>query len=251
MDTVISIEDVAKSFGEKKVLNGVNIDVRRGESLVIIGRSGCGKSVLLKHIVGLIHPDRGTVRVFDKDMDTVKGKELAETRKKIGMLFQSAALLDSLSVAENVGLGLREARHYPEAEIERIIEEKLEMVGMAGTGEIYPSELSGGMRKRVGLARAIATDPEILLYDEPTTGLDPITADIINDLINDFRSKLSITSVSVTHDMKAAYKTADRIVMLHDGVVEYEGTPEQIKNSGNAVVDQFISGRADGPIQIT
>jgi len=250
METVIHIDNVAKSFGEKTVLNGVDLSIRRGESLVIIGRSGCGKSVLLKHMVGLIRPDRGTVRVFDRDMEMVKGKELAQTRKKIGMLFQSAALLDSLTVAENVGLGLREQWRYTEAEIDRRVEQKLEMVGMSGTGEIYPSDLSGGMRKRVGLARAIATDPEILLYDEPTTGLDPITSDIINDLINDFRSKLDITSVSVTHDMKAAYKTADRIVMLHDGVIEYEGTPEQIKNSGNAVVEQFISGRADGPIKI-
>ncbi len=191
------------------------------------------------------------MRVFDQDMKTVRGKQLAETRKKIGMLFQSAALLDSLTVAENVGLGLREGWKYSEDEISRRVEEKLEMVGMAGTGEIYPSDLSGGMRKRVGMARAIATDPEILLYDEPTTGLDPITSDIINDLINDFRSKMDITSVSVTHDMKAAYKTADRIVMLHDGVVEYEGTPEQVKNSGNDKVDQFINGRADGPIRIT
>ena len=251
MDTVIHIENIAKSFGKKQVLNGVDLAVRRGESVVIIGRSGCGKSVLLKHIVGLIQPDRGTVRVFDQDMKTVRGKQLAETRKKIGMLFQSAALLDSLTVAENVGLGLREGWKYSEDEINRRVEEKLEMVGMAGTGEIYPSDLSGGMRKRVGMARAIATDPEILLYDEPTTGLDPITSDIINDLINDFRSKMDITSVSVTHDMKAAYKTADRIVMLHDGVVEYEGTPEQVKNSGNDKVDQFINGRADGPIRIT
>ncbi|UCD16639.1 MAG: ABC transporter ATP-binding protein [Candidatus Zixiibacteriota bacterium] len=251
MESVIQIQTVTKSFGQNAVLKGINLECTRGESLVIIGRSGCGKSVLLKHVNGLMHPDSGMVQVFDRDLATIKGRELNEVRKKIGMLFQSAALLDSLTVAENVGLGLSEGWQHSRAEIEDIVEEKLELVGMAGTGELFPASLSGGMRKRVGLARAIASNPEILLYDEPTTGLDPITADLINDLINNLRKKLDITSISVTHDMTAAYKTADRIVMLYDGVIEYEGTPQQIKNSGNAVVDQFINGRADGPIQVT
>ena len=250
METIIHIENLQKSFGEKKVLCGVNLEVKRGESLVIIGRSGCGKSVLLKHINGLIPPDSGRVEVLGEVWGEINGKRMAEVRKRIGMLFQSAALLDSLTVAENVGLGLKESFGLSEKEITAIINEKLDMVGMGGTNDLYPSSLSGGMRKRIGLARAIATNPDIVLYDEPTTGLDPITADMINDLILELHSRLDITSISVTHDMRAAYKTAQRIVMLYDGIIEYEGTPEQIKNSGNAIVDQFINGRAEGPIRI-
>ena len=165
------------------------------------------------------------------------------------MLFQSAALLDSLTVGENVGLGLRESRLHSESDIKDIVEEKLKLVGLSGTSKVYPSELSGGMRKRVGLARAIATEPEVILYDEPTTGLDPITADIINDLILNLHDKLHVTSISVTHDMKSAYKIGQRIVMLHDGIIEFDGDPQQVQNSGNEVVDQFIHGRAIGPIK--
>ncbi len=249
-ETIIHIEDLRKSFGDLEVLRGVNLNIVRGESLVIIGRSGCGKSVLLKHINGLMSADSGNVEVFGETWGDIKGKRIAEVRKKIGMLFQSAALLDSLTVEENVGLGLRESFGIPDKEIGILVNEKLEMVGMSGTNDLYPSSLSGGMRKRIGLARAIATNPDIVLYDEPTTGLDPITADMINDLILDLHEKLDITSISVTHDMTAAYKTAQRMVMLYDGVIEYEGTPDQIKNSGNAVVDQFINGRADGPIRV-
>ncbi len=249
-ETIIHIEGLRKSFGELQVLRGVNLNIVRGESLVIIGRSGCGKSVLLKHINGLISADAGSVEVFGETWGDIKGKRIAEVRKKIGMLFQSAALLDSLTVEDNVGLGLRESFGIPDKEIGAIVNEKLEMVGMSGTNDLYPSSLSGGMRKRVGLARAIATNPDIVLYDEPTTGLDPITADMINDLILELHDKLDITSISVTHDMIAAYKTAQRMVMLYDGVIEYEGTPDQIKNSGNAIVDQFINGRADGPIRV-
>jgi phospholipid/cholesterol/gamma-HCH transport system ATP-binding protein len=166
------------------------------------------------------------------------------------MLFQSAALLDSLTVAENVGLGLREGWKYSKSEIADIVRDKLELVGLANTENLYPSDLSGGMRKRVGLARAIATNPEILLYDEPTTGLDPITSDIINDLMIELREKLKVTSIAVTHDMTSAYKIADRIVMLYNGMIEFEGTPEQVRNSGNEVVSQFINGRATGPIKV-
>ena len=249
-EDIIQIENLRKSFGEKEVLAGVNLNIPKGESLVIIGRSGCGKSVLLKHINGLVTADSGTIKVFGDEWGVIKGKQIPEIRKKIGMLFQSAALLDSLTVAENVGLGLKESFGLVGNELDSIVQEKLEMVGMSGTDDLSPASLSGGMRKRVGLARAIATNPDIVLYDEPTTGLDPITADMINDLILELHNKLDITSISVTHDMIAAYKTAERIVMLYDGVVQYEGTPEEIKNSGNEIVDQFINGRADGPIQV-
>lgn len=250
METIIHIEKLRKSFGDNEVLCGVDLDVKRGESLVIIGRSGCGKSVLLKHINGLITADSGRIEVFGEVWGSINGKRIADIRKRIGMLFQSAALLDSLTVEDNVGLGLKESFGISEKEITAIVNEKLDMVDMGGTNMLYPSSLSGGMRKRIGLARAIATNPDIVLYDEPTTGLDPITADMINDLILELHHKLNITSISVTHDMTAAYKTAQRIVMLYDGVIEYEGTPEQIKNSGNAIVDQFINGRAEGPIRV-
>ncbi len=249
MDPVIKIENVSKSFGKKKVLNGTSLEVKKGESLVIIGQSGCGKSVLLKHLNRLMRPDFGAVYIGGKDVAPMKSEELSDLRKKIGMLFQSAALLDSLSVADNVGLGLKEGWKYSRGEIADIVEQKLEMVGLPGTGNLMPSDLSGGMRKRVGLARAIATNPEILLYDEPTTGLDPITSDMINDLMINLREKLDVTSIAVTHDMTSAYKIADRIVMLYEGKVEFEGTPEDVRHSSNAVVDQFINGRAAGPIQ--
>jgi phospholipid/cholesterol/gamma-HCH transport system ATP-binding protein len=249
MDDYIKIDGVVKSFGDNEVLRGVTLEMKKNESLVVIGRSGCGKSVLLKHLNGLISPDSGAVFIEGRNISEVKSKELVALRKNIGMLFQSAALLDSLTVGENVGLGLREGQNYSEGEINDIVEEKLKLVGLSGTTDIYPSELSGGMRKRVGLARAIATEPEILLYDEPTTGLDPITADMINKLIIDLHKKLHVTSISVTHDMKSAYMIGDRIVMLHDGKIEFDGVPEQIQNSGNEAVDQFINGRAAGPIQ--
>jgi len=249
MDSYIKIDNLKKSFNENDVLKGVTLEMKKNESLVVIGRSGCGKSVLLKHLNGLIHPDEGSVFFEGRDISELKPKELVGLRKNIGMLFQSAALLDSLTVGENVGLGLRESRLYKDNEVIDIVEEKLKLVGLSGTSDIYPSELSGGMRKRVGLARAIATEPEVLLYDEPTTGLDPITADMINDLILDLNEKLHVTSIAVTHDMKSAYKIGQRIVMLHDGKIEFDGDPQQVQNSGNEVVDQFIHGRATGPIQ--
>ncbi len=247
---VIRIENLSRAFGSKKVLNGINLVVNKGESLVIIGQSGCGKSVLLKHLNRLLRPDSGAVFIHDKDIALMPSEELFEMRRTIGMLFQSAALLDSLTVAENVGLGLREGWKYSKNEIADIVRDKLELVGLANTENLYPSDLSGGMRKRVGLARAIATNPEILLYDEPTTGLDPITSDIINDLMIELREKLKVTSIAVTHDMTSAYKIADRIVMLYNGRIEFEGTPEQVRNSGNEVVSQFINGRATGPIKV-
>nr|MBN2277092.1 ABC transporter ATP-binding protein [candidate division Zixibacteria bacterium] len=246
----IRLDKVTKAFNTNEVLRGVDLEIGRNESVVIIGRSGCGKSVLLKHLNALFQPDSGTVVVENQDLSGLKYEELVSVRKKIGMLFQSAALLDSLTVGENVGLALREVEGYSENVAREVVEEKLTLVGLGGTYDLYPANLSGGMRKRVGLARAIATSPEILLYDEPTTGLDPITADMINDLIIELHRRLKVTSIAVTHDMTSAYKIGERIVMLHDGKVEYDGTPDEIKNSGNAVVDQFINGRSTGPIQV-
>lgn len=232
------------------MLDNLDLDIVAGESVVIIGQSGTGKSVLLKHLIRLMTPDSGSVLIDGQDITDLTFEDLLPIRHRFGMLFQSAALFDSLTVEENVGLGLKESRHYRAADIHEIVMEKLEMVGLSSASDKYPSELSGGMRKRVGMARAIAADPEILLYDEPTTGLDPITADVINDLIVELNQKLHVTSVAVTHDMTSAYKIADRIVMLYEGKVEFSGSPEQVKTTSNAVVQQFIHGRSTGPIQV-
>ncbi len=248
-DGLIQIEGLRKRFNSLQVLDSVDLNIRRGESIVVIGQSGCGKSVLLKHLIRLLEPDEGRV-VFDGlDVAELSGRRLVEMRRRFGMLFQSAALFDSLSVAENIGVVLKETRQHRESEIAEIVEEKLEMVGLSGVGGKSPSELSGGMRKRVGLARAIANSPEVLLYDEPTTGLDPIRADMIDDLIVDLNEKLNVTSIAVTHDMKSAFKIADRIVMLHNGKIEFDGSPEETRTTDNAIVRQFISGSATGPIR--
>ncbi|MEA3347141.1 MAG: ABC transporter ATP-binding protein [Candidatus Auribacterota bacterium] len=245
---MIEIIDIHKSFGELEVLKGVNLSVKRGETIVIIGRSGCGKSVLLKHLIGILTPDSGKLLFNDVDISQMKENELIEHRKKFGMLFQAAALFDSLSVKENVAFGLREHMDLSEEEIERITSEKLSLVGLYAVKGKKPAELSGGMRKRVGLARAFAMDPAIILYDEPTTGLDPITSDIINELIVKFKKELNVTSFAVTHDMKSAYKIADRIAMLYDGKIIESGTPEEIQNTSNPIVRQFIAGSSKGPI---
>ncbi|MEK6692649.1 MAG: ABC transporter ATP-binding protein [Nitrospirota bacterium] len=247
---MIRVIDLYKSFNSKKVLQGVDLEVKKGESMVVIGGSGSGKSVLIKHIIGILTPDSGKVVIDDVDITSLEEGELNEIRKKFGMLFQGAALFDSLSVWENVGFGLRQHRGMKDNEIRAIASEKLGMVGLAGIENLMPSDLSGGMRKRVGLARAIAMDPEILLYDEPTTGIDPIMADVINDLIIEMREKLKVTSIAITHDMVSAYKIADRIAMLYMGKIVSVGTPEEIKNSDNAIVKQFITGSAIGPITV-
>ncbi len=247
---LIQIEHVYKVFSAMEVLRGVNLDIGRGDSVVIIGQSGCGKSVLLKHIIRLLEPDRGQVIVDNSNLADLNSRELSLLRRRVGMLFQSAALFDSLTVEENVGLGLRESRRYDTDEIHERVMDKLGMVGLRDAAQKYPAELSGGMRKRVGLARAIAEDPEILLYDEPTTGLDPITSDMINDMIVELNEKLNVTSVAVTHDMRSAYKIADRIVMLYKGRVEIDGSPDEIKNTDNGVVRQFVTGSARGPISV-
>jgi phospholipid/cholesterol/gamma-HCH transport system ATP-binding protein len=249
-EPLIEIRDVKKSFERHIVLDGVSLSITRGESVVIIGQSGSGKSVLLKHLMRLLDPDSGEIIFGGDDISTFKGDELIAMRRRYGMLFQSAALFDSLTVAENVGLGLKESRTFTQVEIDAIVLNKLDLVGLVDVGEKFPAELSGGMRKRVGLARAIAHNPEILLYDEPTTGLDPITSDMINDLIVNLNEKLHVTSIAVTHDMTSAFKIADRIVMLYQGKVEFDGTPDQVRTTSNAVVQQFIAGKATGPIQV-
>lgn len=247
---MIEIVDLHKSFGEKKVLDGVNLTINRGETLTIIGRSGEGKSVLLKHIIGLLQPDFGKVIIDGEDISRFDRSEMVGLRMRFGMLFQGSALFDSMTVDENVGLGLREHNVFEEGKIRRIITEKLAQVGLSGIQRIKPAELSGGMKKRVGLARAIAMEPEFVLYDEPTTGLDPIMADAINDLIINMKDTLNITSIAVTHDMVSAYKISDRIAMLYDGRIIKTGTPEEIKKSDSEIVQQFINGRAAGPITI-
>lgn len=244
------IENLKKGFRRQTVLDGVTLDIRKGESIVIIGQSGTGKSVLLKHLVRLIEPDAGAIYFDGQNIADLSGKDLIAMRRRFGLLFQSAALFDSLTVAENVGLGLRESRSLDDDQIEEVVYSRLELVGLAGAAEKYPAELSGGMRKRVGLARAIATNPEVLLYDEPTTGLDPITADVINDLIVELNHKLNVTSVAVTHDMSSAFKIADRIVMLFGGKIVFDGSPDQARRTDNPIVRQFITGSANGPIQV-
>lgn len=247
---MIELKDIHKSFEGNYVLRGVNMEVRKGESMVVIGGSGSGKSVLMKHIIGLLEPDKGTVIVDSTDISLLSENELYEIRKKFGMLFQSAALFDSMRVWENVGFGLKRHTSLSDKEIKKIAVQKLKMVGLVGVEDIMPSELSGGMRKRVGLARAIAMEPEILLYDEPTTGLDPIMADAINELIVKMREQLDVTSVAITHDMKSAYKIADTIAMLYNGVIIAEGSPDEIQNTDDPIVRQFIEGSAIGPIVI-
>ena len=249
-DALIKIENLHKAFGEQQVLMGVDIEIKHGESIVIIGQSGCGKSVLIKHLIRLLDPDEGSVIFDGEDISNFDFRQLTQLRRRFGMLFQSAALFDSMSVQENVGLGLRESRQYTSHQIKEMVDEKLDVVGLSGAGNKQPSELSGGMRKRVGLARAIASSPEVLLYDEPTTGLDPITSDMINEMILNLRERLKVTSIAVTHDMKSAYKIADRIIMLYNGKVEFEGTPQEITSTDNPVVKQFITGSATGPIQV-
>lgn len=245
---MIEVEDLTRSFNGSLVLDKLCLHVAEGETVVVIGRSGCGKSVLLKHIVGLLKPDSGRIMVKGEDITKLGERQLNRVRKLFGVVFQGSALFDSLTVAENVAFGLMEHTRMKRREIEAKVARCLEMVGMNGVQNKMPSELSGGMKKRVALARAIACDPSIILYDEPTTGLDPIMADAINELVVSLGKKLPVTSVAVTHDMNSAYKIGDRIAMLYDGKIIEVGTPGQIKESSNPVVQQFIEGKAQGPI---
>jgi phospholipid/cholesterol/gamma-HCH transport system ATP-binding protein len=242
---IIELKNIHKRFGRVIVLKGVWLAVQPGQSLVIIGGSGTGKSVLLKHIVGLLKPDSGEVWFKDHRIDTLPERKLMEIRRHFGFLFQMGALFDSATVFENVAFPLIEHTHKNPDEIRTIVAQKLAMVGLPeDIGRKLPAELSGGQRKRVALARAIALDPEVILYDEPTTGLDPIRADVINELIIKLQRELKVTSIVVTHDMNSAFKVADRIVMLHEGQIIFDGTPQQIQNTDNVVVRRFVQGEA-------
>lgn len=245
---MIEIINLSKSFEDNRVLENLNLLIKSGETMVIIGRSGCGKSVLLKHIIGILRPDFGQVIINDRDVCRMRERELDSLRLKFGMLFQDSALFDSMTVGENVGFALREHTDMPEEVIREKVAKALNMVELEGIENLMPAELSGGMKKRVGLARAICNAPDIILYDEPTTGLDPIMADAINNLIIDLNHKLKVTSIVVTHDMKSSYKIADRIAMLYHGKIVEVGTPEEIKNTEDPLVRQFITGAAKGPI---
>ncbi|MFH1678392.1 MAG: ABC transporter ATP-binding protein [Candidatus Omnitrophota bacterium] len=245
---MIKIENLHKSFNNQPVLEGLNLEIEKGKTTVIIGRSGCGKSVLLKHIIGLLKPDKGRIFIENQDISAFNEKQFNSIRLRMGMVFQSSALFDSLSVGENVGFALIEHQHLPREEIFARVRESLAMVGLFGVDGLMPAELSGGMKKRVALARAICMRPEIIIYDEPTTGVDPITADIINDLIRNLHDRLKITSIAVTHDMKSAYKIGDLIAMLYQGKIIYCGLPEEIRNSVDPVVHQFVNGLSKGPI---
>jgi phospholipid/cholesterol/gamma-HCH transport system ATP-binding protein len=247
----IRVRDLHKSFGPKHVLNGVDLEVGTSESVVIIGGSGTGKSVLLKCIIGLMQPDSGTIEIDGQNVTTLSRRARQDRMKKFGMLFQGSALFDSLPVWENVAFGLLQHGGLTRAEAKAQAVETLGRVGLApAVADLFPAELSGGMQKRVGLARAIATQPEILFFDEPTTGLDPIMADVINELIARSVRQLGATAVSITHDLASAKKIADRVAMIFEGRIIWQGPVGELEHSGNAYVEQFIHGRAEGPIQV-
>jgi len=246
---MISLEHVYKSFNGKQVLRDMSIDVDRGESLVIVGGSGTGKSVTLKHIIGLLKPDRGRIVVDGVEINALKPFDLNQFRRRFGMAFQEGALFDSMSVFENIAFPLRRHTEMTEKEIRDRVEECIGLVHLTiDVADKRPSELSGGMRRRVGFARAISLQPEILLFDEPTTGLDPVMSDVIASLIREMDRTLNTTTVTITHDMKVAFKIADRVAMLYEGHIIEEGTPEKFQRSENPIVRQFIEGRAEGPL---
>jgi len=248
---LIQLKNVNKSFGERKVLQNVNLDVYAGETLVIIGRSGVGKSTILKLMAGLAMPDSGEVWIEGEEICHLKEGELNELRKKMGVVFQYAALFDSLTVFENIAFRLLRDFKMTDAQAVEVVKRKLELVGLKDDLlSLKPAQLSGGMRKRVGLARAIAVNPEIILYDEPTSGLDPVTSEAINDLILDMQKKLKMTSVVVTHDMHSAYKVANRIAMIYDGKIIGIGTPDEIKKSKDPYIVQFVTGSVEGPMPV-
>ena len=247
---MIKLESIYKAFGKNRVLEDLNLEVPRGESVVVIGGSGSGKTVLIKHIIGLLRPDSGRVLIDNEEISHLPERKLNKIRQRIGMLFQYGALFDSMSVGDNVAFALREHTNIRRKEVRERVAHYLRMVGMPDTEDLWPVDLSGGMRKRVGLARAIAYEPLIILYDEPTTGLDPIMADVINNLICDLNEKLNVTSVTITHDLASARKIADRIAMLYDGTIIESGTPEEIMASENPYVRQFVTGSAEGPIEV-
>ncbi len=247
-EPMIVVKEVHKYFRDNHVLRGVNLEVKCGETMVVIGGSGTGKSVLLKCIIGLLRHDRGEIIVDGQEISHLREKQWNSLLGKFGMVFQRDALFDSITIWENVGFGLRQHTKMADEEIKALAIEKLKLVGLENVEDRMPSELSGGMRKRVSLARAIAMEPAIILYDEPTTGLDPIMANVINELMVQMRQKLDVTSIVITHDMESAYRIADHIAMLYKGEIIEVGTPEQIKKTSNEIVRQFIDGQIEGPI---
>lgn len=245
---MIQMKKVAKAFGRRSILRGVDITVRQGESMVILGGSGTGKSVSLRHIIGLLEPDEGQVLIDGIAMSGASKRTRQTLRSRMGVLFQSGALINWLTVYENIALPLRELKEMDNKEIDRVVMEKLEWLGLLPARHLLPANISGGMKKRVGLARALTCNPEIILYDEPTSGLDPVMSQVINELQRRLQRELGVTQVTVTHDMNAAYYIADRITFLYHGKVEFVGTPEQLRNCESGVVQQFIHGRSTGPI---
>ena len=246
---MIAIRGLQKRLGGKQVLAGVDLDVPTGKTVVVMGRSGTGKSVLLRHIIGLMAPDAGTIEVDGKSVVGLREDALNAVRKRFGMLFQGGALFDSMTVGENVALPLRENTRLTPAEIALRVTERLDWVGLSGVEAVKPASLSGGMRKRVGLARAIAMDPAYMLYDEPTTGLDPIMADAINKLIRALQQRIGVTSVVVTHDMNSAFHVGDELALLNDGKIVFTGTPDDARQTRDPLVRQFIEGSSEGPIK--
>ncbi|MBN1968129.1 MAG: ABC transporter ATP-binding protein [Candidatus Delongbacteria bacterium] len=242
MNKIIEIKNISKSFGSNRILENVSLDIFSGEVICIIGRSGIGKSVLVKHINRLIEPDNGIILFHGKEINKLNKKELYSIRKKIGFLFQSGALFDSMNVFENLALPLIKHTNFDNVKISKLVSEKLEMVGMPGVEKLMPSELSGGMRKRVGLARTIILEPEVIIYDEPTTGLDPVMSDTINQLINSLNNRLKVTSIVITHDMKTVETVADSVAMIHDRQIIFYGSKEQFFRNDNENVKNFIRG---------
>ena len=250
MDSVVELRNVHKAFGEKKVLEGVSLDITKGEVFYIIGKSGSGKSVILKHITRLMEPDAGDIFLFGKALSEQDENSMNEIRLKMGVLFQMSALFDSMTVFDNVAFSLRRFTKKTPEEIEELVYEKLKLVGLSGIEQAKPADLSGGMQKRVGLARAIALGPQVVLYDEPTTGVDPILASAVDDLILSLNKELGVTSIVISHDMTSVFRTADRIAMLYEGDFLKVGSPDDFKESSDPVIRQFLAGSANGPMAI-
>ena len=249
-DSIIEVDGLSRTFGDRVVLDNVSLEVHRGETLVIMGGSGCGKSTLLRHIIGVMKPTAGSVKLFGEEITTLNEREITRVRRRFGMLFQSGALLASLTVGENVALPLVQHTDMSPDEVEEVVKQKLEIVGLSGFENLKPAEISGGMKKRVGLARALALDPELLFSDEPTSGLDPIMTAVVDQLTLKLTREAGMTAVVVTHDMTSAFRIATRMIMLGHGDIIAQGTPEEIRTSSNAEVQQFINGEADGPIPL-
>ncbi|MGI8482423.1 MAG: ABC transporter ATP-binding protein [Chthoniobacterales bacterium] len=249
-EAVVEVADLFRNFGDRAVINDLSFTIHRGETLVIMGGSGCGKSTLLRHIVGVMKPTAGSVKIFGEEITTMNEREIASVRRRFGMLFQSGALLASMTVGENVALPLSQHTNMTPDEIEEVVTRKLQMVGLTGFENLKPAEISGGMKKRVGLARALALDPELLFSDEPTSGLDPIMTAVVDKLTLELTRESGMTAVVVTHDMTSAFRIATRMIMLNHGKIIAQGTPEEIRTSSNPEVQQFINGEPDGPIPL-